>query len=68
MHLDIGTYSKYQCCMFLTYTIILVFGLVLWGQDFGTYGEVIFSETLEWNRKTIKDVISTTESTCPANY
>jgi hypothetical protein len=45
MHLDPAYFAKTQKYM-LTYMFLLfIFGLVIYGIDFGIYGEVIYNET-----------------------
>lgn len=68
MHLDSEAYVKYQCPMIVAYIVILIFGIVLATLDFGTYGEVVYHETKEWDKGAIQDIQIMDSPMCPTDY
>jgi hypothetical protein len=49
-------------------TILLLFGIAIFVQKWGTYGDVIYQETQNWSKGFITDVVTVNTSSCPANY
>ena len=47
---------------------VFMIALMVYMSDTSTYGDVIFTETDEWNKKDIVDVLATTDGACPAGY
>lgn len=51
----------------ITFAIIVVIGILVAYTDSGIYGEVILSESAEWEKKAILD-ITTSDTNCPSGY
>ncbi len=70
MELDTRKYLKYQIVIFAANAVVLTLGILIYVLDFGTYSNVLYNETAEWNQTTIVDVTSLNDfnGSCPANY
>ena len=58
-----------KCCLFITVNLaFLVIGILVGSGSTQQYGGVIRTESQEWNKHPIVDVITTNATTCPENH
>ena len=51
----------------VTFVSVIVISIIVSNTDMGTYGEVVYAETKEWEEFAILD-LATTDGACPSGY
>src|SRR4051794_7825875 len=62
-------FDKKECASicFLTLAVFII-AVMVYYSDTSVYGDVIYSETDEWSKKGVVDIITTADGVCPAQY